>query len=71
MEVSKTTCTRCGGSNFITLCKNCDQTPQEIRAEAKAEALKDAADRAVDAVGYYLHATEVTLLRAAITQEPK
>ena len=42
------TCTKCGGHLFVRYCKHCDPSIEEIKSTARAEALREAADRAVD-----------------------
>lgn len=36
------TCTRCGRSDFVSLCKHCDSSIEEIKATARAEAAEKA-----------------------------
>lgn len=41
--MNDTFCTRCGKSNFITYCKNCDNNPREVieELEKKIKRLED------------------------------
>jgi hypothetical protein len=45
MDSREMTCTRCGGHQFVSYCKRCDPSIEEIKATARADALREAAER--------------------------